>query len=194
MVYAKGKRTIVYKLFNFIIKVKRKESFAIGSIKNEGKWLRKLNKYGIGPRLYYFNKKFLICEFINGDRILNYFKKCSLNERRKVVKEVLRQCYVLDKLKVDKFEMHHPLKHVIIGKKIAFLWKRNVSERKTMVTMIDFERCKYSSKPKNVTGFCQFLNNYYKKVDSDKLREILKKYKESYSNGDFDKLSLLFCD
>src|SRR3989344_81877 len=99
MVYAKGKRTEVYKVFNFIIKIKRKESDAVASIKNEGTWLKKLNKYGIGPRLYYFNDNFLICRFIKGDRILDYFKKRRNNEK-KVVGEVLRQCRILDKLKV----------------------------------------------------------------------------------------------
>ena len=178
MVYAKGKRTEVYKFFNFVIKTKRKDSKAIGRIKNEGNWLRRLNKYGIGPRIYYFNDKFLICNFIRGERILDYFKKGSLDEKKKVIKEVLRQCRILDKLKVDKFEMHHPLKHVIIGRKVV---------------LIDFERCKYSSKPKNVTGFCQFLNNYYKKIDSNTLKEILKKYKEIYSEEDFDKIVRLFC-
>ncbi|MEK6951616.1 MAG: hypothetical protein AABX29_01240 [Nanoarchaeota archaeon] len=176
MVYAKGKRTEVYKIFNFIIKVKRKDSKAISSIKNEGTWLKKINKYAIGPRLYYFNDKFLICKFIKGDRILDYFKKVGLNEKEKVVREVLRQCRILDKLKVDKFEMHHPLKHVIVGRRIV---------------LIDFERCKYSERPKNVTGFCQFLNNYYRKIDN--LKEILKKYKESYSDEDFDEIVRSFC-
>ncbi|MBI2499727.1 hypothetical protein HYV88_05785 [Candidatus Woesearchaeota archaeon] len=178
MVYAKGKRMNVYKIFNFIIKIKKKESKAVSSIKNEGIWLKKLNKCGIGPKLYYYNDKFIICKFVKGDRILDYFKKVDLNKKKNVVREVLRQCRILDKLKVDKFEMHHPLKHIIVGRKIV---------------LIDFERCKYSERPKNVTGFCQFLNNYYKKVDSDKLKEVLKKYKESYSEEDFDEIVGLFC-
>lgn len=178
MVYAKGKRTKVYKVFNLIIKVKRKDSKAINVIKNEGNWLRKLNKYDIGPKLYYFDEKFLVCEFIKGERIINYLKKVNLNEKKIVVMEVLRQCRLLDKLKVDKFEMHHPVKHILIGKKVV---------------MIDFERCKYSEKPKNVTGFCQFLVKNYKKVDNLKLINLLKKYKESYSEKEFYDITKLFC-
>lgn len=178
MVYAKGKRTKAYKFFNLIIKTKRKDSKAIGNIRNEGNWLRKLNKYKIGPRVYYFNDTFLICGFVKGERILDYFKKAGLEEKKKVVKEVLKQCRILDKLKVDKSEMHHPVKHIIVGKKIV---------------MIDFERCKYSNKPKNVTQFCQFLNSYYEKIDSTRLMEILKRYKRSYSDEDFNKIVELFC-
>ena len=40
--------------------------------------------------------------------------------------------------------MHHPVKHIIIGK-----------NRKPV--LIDFERCRKTEKPKNVTQFCQFL-------------------------------------
>ena len=52
----------------------------------------------------------------------------------------------MDKLNVDKEEMHHPVKHVIIGKN-------------NKASLIDFERCHEVKKGKNVTQFCQFLIN-----------------------------------
>ena len=50
----------------------------------------------------------------------------------------------MDEMKVTKGEMMRPLKHVIVtaGNEVVF---------------IDFERCRASEKPKNVTQFCQFL-------------------------------------
>jgi len=173
----KGKRGIVYKFSNFAIKVKRKGSNAVGRISNEGRCLKKLNKYKIGPRVYFYNEKLLVMAFIKGDLILNYFKKHTKKENLDVVKEVFRQCRVLDKLNINKEEMHHPLKHIIIGKKIV---------------MIDFERCRYSKKPQNVTQFAQFLVSCKFKVDKEKLRKLLKEYKKSYSEVVYKKIVGLF--
>ena len=68
----KGKRSTVYRIFNIGMKVELKESKALCRIENEGKWLKKLNKYGIGPKLYFSGKKFVVFEFFNGKRILNW--------------------------------------------------------------------------------------------------------------------------
>ena len=101
------------------------------------------------------------------------------NKVKKVLIDILKQCKVLDKLKVNKLEMHNPYKHIIIGKKIV---------------MIDFERCYKTLKPKNVSQFCQFLisRNIKKvldkkkiKIDKRKLIKLVKKYKESYNEKDF---------
>ena len=116
MLVFKGKRGKVYKILNFAIKVKNKDSKSIGRIGNEVKWLKKLNTHGIGPKLYYGNDNFLVSSFIKGEPITDYFKHCSHEDKTLVIKEVFRQCYILDKLKVDKFEMHRPLKHIIIKK------------------------------------------------------------------------------
>ncbi|MEK6934687.1 MAG: hypothetical protein AABW46_02305 [Nanoarchaeota archaeon] len=177
MVFAVGKRTKVYKFFSFIVKVKKSDSEAIGRVRNEGIWLKRLNEYGIGPKLYYFNDKFLVYRFVKGLEILDFFKKAILEEKKEVMMEVLRQCRVLDKMKVDKFEMHHPMKHILVSDKVV---------------MIDFERCKYGEKPKNVTQFCQFMNRCYKKVNDFELKKILKKYKKSYSDESFNEIVGLF--
>jgi len=165
----KGKRGNVYVFFNIAVKVERKDIGAINRIKNEAKWLKVLNKYNIGPKLYFSGSNFIVYKFVKGERILDYFKHVSREDKIKVVKEVLRQCRILDKLKVDKLEMHHPVKHVIIGKKVV---------------MIDFERCKNSLRPKNVTQFVQFLDRLGFKVD----KKILQEYKKDYSENDYRKI------
>jgi len=50
------------------IKVKRKSSLAKGRIKNEAKWLKVLNKKGIGPQLLFAGKDYLVEEFVDGLR------------------------------------------------------------------------------------------------------------------------------
>ncbi|MFH1592521.1 MAG: hypothetical protein ABIB47_04100 [Candidatus Woesearchaeota archaeon] len=178
MKIAKGKRGKVYKILNFAIKVKNKQSKAIGRIQNEAKWLKKLNKLNIGPRLYYGNNNLMITSFIKGENIRDFFKSCSGKEKSEVIKEVFNQCRVLDTLKVDKLEMHRPFKHIIILKKKP--------------VMIDFERCKHSQNPKNVTQFAQFLINIGIQVNKTKLRSLLKGYKRDYSEDKYKEIVSLF--
>lgn len=157
---AKGWRGVIFRSGKYVVKVDKR---GLGSIKREGKWLKKLNKCGIGPKLKTYGENFLIYEFVKGVEIRKKFNK-------KVALNVLKQCYKLDKLRIDKFEMHHPFKHVLIGKNIV---------------MIDFERCKFSEKPKNVTQFCQFLS---RKMNKKIPKRILQDYKKDYSLKNFKKI------
>lgn len=178
--FAKGHRSLVY-LINlkdkkFIKKVARKDIYKQGHIENEAKWLKILNKYKIGPKLIESGKDYLICEFIDGERILDYWAK---KKNPKVILEVFNQLRLLDKLKVDKEEMHHPVKHIIVGKKVV---------------MIDFERCHQSLKPKNISQFCQFLvSRKLLEVNKELLIDALKKYKKDYSDKNYEAILRLFC-
>lgn len=185
---AKGKRGIIYAGYykgkRTAIKIKRKTSLSKNRILNELKFLKILNKYGIGPRLIKGNNKYLIYEFVEGDFILEFIKKSNKKKIVKILKEILRQCFILDKLKINKLEMHNPLKHVIINKKPV---------------LIDFERCYYTKNTKNVSQFCQFLMSFssllekkYIKINSKKLVSLLKEYKKNYSIKAFKRvLSLI---
>jgi len=125
--------------------------------------LKLLNKYDIGPKFISYKNGKLKYYYVYGIPIKEKFN-------RKIGLEVLKQCYKIDKLGIDKFEMHHPLKHILIGKKIV---------------MIDFERCKFSEKPKNVTQFCQFLSQ---KLNKKIPVVLLKEYKKDYSLKNLKKL------
>ncbi len=175
--FAKGKRSKVYTGFykNKKIVVKKSKRAKI-----ETKWLKLLNKHKIGPKFVFSGKNFLVYEFIDGVRILDYFSKKK--NIKFVVKKVLEKCRVMDKLRINKKEMGNPYKHILIkGKKVK---------------MIDFERCYYSKKPKNVTQFCQFLMSKkiskILKLDKNKLREILKEYKNKESYDNFNKILEFF--
>ena len=143
--------------------------------------MKRVNLKGIGPKLIEFGDNYFICEFIDG--IL--FEKFLLSEDKdcvkKVVRGLLKQCYVLDKLKIDKKEMTNPYKHIIIRNKKAI--------------MFDFERARYCERPHNLSGFCQYLMS--RKIQSkfkfgiNDLRDLIKEYKKDYSLANFKKIIIV---
>ncbi len=160
--YIKGKKVVV-----------KKEKRNLGRINNEAKWLKRLNMYKIGPKLIKSGRDYIVYEFVDGEFFIDVYRK-GKTKSEKIIKEVLRQCRVLDKLKVNKFEMHNPIKHIIIGNKIV---------------MIDFERCTSNEHPKNVTQFCQYLVKIGFIKRNKKLTELLKAYKNKQTDKNFKLLN-----
>src|SRR3989344_7039323 len=136
----KGKRGKVY-LENGIA-TKFSQSFRV---KNEVYWLKILNKHKIGPKLVSYNEDSFSYKFIKGIEIVPWIEKSNKKEIIKILKEIIKQCEILDSLNVNKKEMNHPYKHILI--------------EKNKPVMIDFERCKITENPKNVNQFFQFLIN-----------------------------------
>ena len=147
--FAKGNRGVVYtgvyKKKRVAIKTELSESEAIYRIQNEAKFLKLLNKKGIGQKLLLAENSFIVSEFISGKPIKEFIESSNKKQIIKVLKEVFHQCLILDNLKINKEEMHLPLKHILIGK---------------TVVMIDFERCHFTEDPKNSRQFLQFLINH----------------------------------
>ena len=135
--FSKGKRGKIFLVKN----IATKKSLA-RHIKNEVNWLKILNKHDIGPKIISYGKGYFKYKFVRGKFILDYIKDNSKDNIKKVIIHVLKQCRILDKLKVNKKEMHNPYKHIIVDK---------------FPVMIDFERCYSTNKPKNVSQFGQFL-------------------------------------
>ena len=179
---AHGKRGVVYtgKYRNkkIAIKTKREESEAIGRIQNEVKCLKLLNRYKIGPKLVMHNKNWLAYMFVSGEFIRDWIPKAKKTETRRVFRSVFDKCFKMDQLGVNKEEMHHPLKHIIIGKSVK---------------MIDFERARKTKDPKNVSQFCQFvmslksvLEKKSMKVDKKKIIQLAKEYKKNFDKTSFN--------
>ncbi|MBW2972846.1 methyltransferase [Candidatus Woesearchaeota archaeon] len=178
---AKGKRGVVYtgkyKNKKIAVKMKRVESTAIGRIKNEARYLKILNKYKIGPKLLMYGNNWLAYEFVPGEFIKDWLPKAKKTAIKRVLKIVFEKCFKMDKLGINKEEMHHPLKHVIIGKSVK---------------MIDFERSKKTKDPKNVSQFCQYVMSLKKvldkkgiKVNKKKIIDLAKAYKKKLNNASF---------
>lgn len=163
------------------IKIQRWDIAAKGTVNNEITMLKKLNKKGIGPKLLDGGENFFIYEFIPGKFILDYFRSANKTGARNMLLEVFEQMRTMDVLHLNKEEMHHPVKHVIITPK-----KKAV--------LVDFERCKPTHKPHNVTQFCQFVTSALvtpllrkKGITIDK-QEMMRRaavYKKSLSDEDY---------
>lgn len=170
----KGHRGWIFKAYYkgraVVVKKQREDVAAKDRIKNEIKFLKVLNKHNIGPKIIMAGNDYFVYNFIDGV----FIKDLVENEKdKKKIKEVFlkvfKKMYKLDKLKINKEEMHHPKKHVIINEK-------------GKVKLIDFERANKTDKPKNVTQFVQYVASF---VNSDKkkekLRNLAKQYKKDMS-------------
>ncbi|MBW2996546.1 methyltransferase domain-containing protein [Candidatus Woesearchaeota archaeon] len=164
--FAKGHRGVIF-IGKFsgkkvAVKKQREDIDVTTSVMNEARWLKLLNTKGIGPEFLFSDGDYFAYSFVEGEFIPEFLEKAGKQRIKKVINDVFKQCLVLDKMKVNKEEMHNPYKHIIVGKKTV---------------LIDFERTHASEKPKNVTQFCQF-------VSSKKVMQILKRKGFSFNKGD----------
>jgi len=178
-IYAKGKRGVIYRQGNVCVKEKNPSS-AVDTLANEAKYLKILNKKNIGPRFIKYEKGKLYREFVDGTRISDFFEQEA--DKKKiidVIKQVLEQCREMDLLGIDKTELTNPYKDILVTPD-------------NNAVMIDFERCKESKKPKNVTQFLQYIARnkptLEKKgiiVDKEELRRLGGEYKGNMKEKNF---------
>jgi len=181
---ARGNRGFVYvseyKKKKYLIKEKNPSSTALRTIENESEFNRKLNVIGIGPKFIYMNDsgKFLIRDYVKGVNIYEWIKDNSEKKdfKKNIIKiflSIFEQAYKLDKAGINKMEMTHPHKDILITKNNEPI-------------IIDFERCRISQKTKNVTQFSQFLvsgkmpvelNKLGIKFDKEKILKAAREYK-----------------
>ena len=174
--YSKGKRSIVYiGILNgkqVIIKKKNTNSKSKGSLKNEAKFLKILNKHRIGPKIISYKPNELVYIYIKGIPLKEYIKSHNKKQIISMIKQVLKIAYKLDKLMINKKEFHNLSKHVLIYNNKARL--------------IDFERCYYTKKPKNVTQCCQYINKL--RLWKNNQTSILRTYKKERTKINFNKI------
>jgi HemK-related putative methylase len=174
--FAKGKRGLVYKGVyvkkTVVIKVQHPHAETSSTVPFEAQWLKKLNSKKIGPKIFFNTEHFLVMEFVDGFLFEEYIKTQSKHHILRMIHTLCKQMYLLDTLGINKYEMNHPDKHIIIRNHIPIL--------------IDFERCRYTEDPKNVTQFVHYLCS--KRISSllekknvhpgrNKLFDAAKKYK-----------------
>jgi release factor glutamine methyltransferase len=146
----KGHRGLIFtglwKKKKVAIKVQRSDIGVKGTVNNEAARLKVLNKHNIGPKLLFAGNDFFVYEFVDGEFIFDYFSRPDVKKSNviSVLKDVFEQMFILDHLGLNKEEMHHPPKHIIITKR-------------GKPVLLDFERCKPHKTVHNVTQFCQFI-------------------------------------
>ncbi len=215
MYHAKGARGVVYKgkwdvnsqEKKFLaskndkkvaIKLKLDSSSAPGTLELEARALKEVNKKRIGPKLYYSHSDFLIMEFIEGisfDKFIEKHGKESLVVKI-AVRKLLEDAYHLDKLGLNKEEMHRPYSNVLVsetnGKVDVTLLDTEKSKisgihKTPRVVLLDFERCRNSETPQNVTQLVSFLIKF-KFIPKEKGIKLAEEYKGNYSLEVFEKI------
>jgi len=165
--FSKGKRGIIYtgiyKKTKVAIKTKNPDSYAINRIQNEAIYLKLLNKHKIGPTLLKATKKYIIYKFVEGEYIKDKIDQLTKKNKIILLKNILKQCHKMDRLGIDKEEMHRPLKHIVLAKSPI---------------MLDFEKCHKTNKPKNVTQLLQYMRNL-KILTKKKILTLAREYKKS---------------
>jgi putative serine/threonine protein kinase len=115
------------------------------SMRREGELLTEANVVGVGPRLLGVTKDFLVMQFVEGELLPNWLEeKVGRTRIRRVLRDVLEQCWRLDMAGLDHGELSHAPKHVIVtAEDSAFI--------------VDFESASVNRRRSNVTSICQFL-------------------------------------
>lgn len=192
--FAKGKRGLVY-LTQYrnkpaLVKEKNPDS-SVDTIRNEAIMLQLLNQHGIGPVFFALEKNSLTREFLEGEEFLDYLQDKDKTEVLRVIEDILYQCRTMDLLGINKFEMTRPYKHILV------ITQRSEFREVGDVVQIDFERCRRTESPKNVTQFLQCLSRgklqeVFEKnkmpINVDKLQELGKEYKQSLEKDSFNQI------
>ena len=187
--FARGKRGLIFSgIYNgskVTIKLKNPNSKSENAMEREYKMIDFLRNEGFTriPKVVLTGHDFFVYEYIDGILIEDFLKKSKKSEIIEVIKNVFYSMRELDVIGVNKEEMHRPYKHILISN--------------GDFTLIDFERCKETDKPQNVTQFCQYITSENfrritskKKLNFDK-EEIIKlsqNYKKNYSQVSFSKI------
>ena len=167
------------------LKIRRTDS-PRKNMTNEAKLLKIANKTDVGPKFIQNSKNFLIMEFIDGEKIIDWVKRSKIKSKdmRSVLNNILRECHMLDNAKLDHGELSTINKHVIIG------INRN--------TIIDFESSSTNRKPSNVSGATQaiFIGTGLAKIIQKKMKipakmeiiNCIRQYKKNPTLKNFEKI------
>jgi len=166
------------------VKIRRTDSPRDG-MKNEAKLLKIANDAGVGPKLIDSSKNFMVMEFLDGSRIIDWIKelkgKGSAAKIKKTARKILEDCYKLDETGLDHGELSSITKHVIVGKKI---------------TLLDFESSSTDRRVSNVTsatqglyigsGISKYIKRIHKIPPKQKIISALRAYKKEQTRESFD--------
>lgn len=150
------------------------------------------NSVGVGPSIFGYSKNFIVMEFVNGFRIIDWINQQNVtaDKIRNVINTTLEQCYNLDRAHLDHGELSCLDHHVIIS-------KSNNSK------ILDFESSSTQRKVSNVTSAAQSLllsgliskriNEVLKLDKREKIIQTLKEYKWQQTRTNFDNIIGILC-
>jgi len=171
------------------LKIRRTDSGRT-AMKHEAEMLRTANSVDVGPRLHGFTENLLTMEFVEGPFLPVWIDALGNTEDdrqrlRKVLRDILEQCWRLDEVGLDHGELSRAPKHIIV---------RYSDE----ACILDFETSSVSRRVSNVTSICQFLFMRGKTVESiarrigaideKRLLSALRTYKKNRNRHSFEKV------
>ncbi len=115
------------------------------SLEHEAELLSKANSVEVGPKFLAVSKHFLLMQLIDGDLLEAWLQ--THNDKsivRRILTDILEQCYRLDEIGLDHGELSKAPKHLLVDK-----------SNKTFI--VDFETASTTRNASNVTSVCQFL-------------------------------------
>jgi len=170
------------------IKIRRVDADRAG-MSHEAEMLKKANSVNVGPKLVNATENFLLMEFIEGNLLPQWIQnlrgKGQKYRLRKVLRNVLEQCWLLDQAGLDHGELSRAPRHVIV-------------DENDKPHLIDFETASTKRRPSNVTSISQYLfigsqlaelvQRKLGKLNRKKLIETLKNYKQKPKRENFEKI------
>ncbi|MFQ5497332.1 MAG: RIO1 family regulatory kinase/ATPase [Nitrosopumilus sp.] len=169
------------------LKIRRTDSQR-KEMKNEAVLLELVNSVNVGPKMFASSKNFLVMEYLEGVKIIEWVNALkgvgSSKKLKSIIRTILEDCYRLDKIGFDHGELSNISKHVIVGK--------------TKSTLIDFESSSTKRRPSNVTsitqaifigsGIARKVQKIYKNPSKVKIIKALKQYKQEKTQENFESL------
>ncbi len=154
---------------------------------HEARMLSKANSVNVAPKLMTASKNFLLMQLIDGDLLPNWLKtNKDAATVKKVLGEILEQCFRLDQVGLDHGELSKAPKHLLVDKtEKAFI--------------VDFETASVERRVANVTAVCQYffggnssaakiLTEIFGERDRLELIDALKGYKKNRTRSNFEGL------
>ena len=115
------------------------------NLEHEAELLIKANSVNVGPKFIAVNNDFLLMQLVDGDLLSDWLETHRETEiMRKVLVDILEQCWRLDEIGLDHGELSKAPKHLLVDK-----------AQKPFI--VDFETASVERKVANVTSVCQFL-------------------------------------
>ena len=172
---SRGKRGYIfladYNKKKVCIKSKNPNS-KVNTLLNEYNFLKRLKDYNLCPLPIKNHQSFISMQFIEGlpfERFLEtYIEKDLKTKIIHIIWQLIDQMLLLDLLGINKQEMTHPAKHILITQRNItqgnITQRNNEKNKEFHPILIDFERARFSKNPKNLTQFISYLNS--KKISS----------------------------
>jgi putative serine/threonine protein kinase len=169
------------------LKIRRTDS-PRKDMKNESVLLKLVNSVKIGPKMIDVSKNFLVMEYLEGEKIIDWIETLKgigvVKKLKSTIKNVLEDCYRLDQIGLDHGELSNISKHVIVGE--------------TKSSIIDFESSSTKRRPSNVTsitqaffigsGIAKKAQKIYKNSSKEKIIQALSSYKQEKSRDNFEEV------